>query len=498
MLIVSGGFVLRAIAGTVLFWISFLHAPIARRFQSGDGFWVFALDARMYFDDAVGLAHSGWHSIVFVDKTTLPSPVFIQILSIFVELFGFAVVVGLFLNLFAYLGTCAVIARIGTSQQGSISHAALFALAAISFAPSMVLWALQPLKDTLFLFLAVAFVGACALWQQTRLQADKGWVSLLLLFAMFASLYALSGIRWYFGFLIWAVSLVFFVLTAIVWDRGWKSAVVNIGVALLLSQMTLLGGSGSIPAPLAGILRPRTVVTSVAALPSEVGKILRERRRGFDETSGASTIRMGENLAKYEHRAATPVPSRTPAVKAPPGSPMPKTSTTAVRIETRRPRVIPEQEGASNPIEFVPTTTGGRLVAGLVAVALPRTIAQSTGLIRVGGGQGLWALVEMDTLVFDVALVVAILSVFRGITARRVANPTFWLVTLMTIAVTLPLAYTVNNFGTLFRLREMIYVGLCLLPVIVAAERQRTRIVVDAAAPACELEAADGSVLDRL
>ena len=50
--------------------------------------------------------------------------------------------------------------------------------------------------------------------------------------------------------------------------------------------------------------------------------------------------------------------------------------------------------------------------------------------------------------------------------------PLTWLVLLTTLIIALPLVYSVSNFGTLFRLREMIYLGLLLLPIAAAAETQ--------------------------
>jgi hypothetical protein len=52
-------------------------------------------------------------------------------------------------------------------------------------------------------------------------------------------------------------------------------------------------------------------------------------------------------------------------------------------------------------------------------------------------------------------------------------NPLTWLVLLTMLIVLVPLVYSVSNFGTLFRLREMIYLGLLLIP-FGAAEMRST------------------------
>src|SRR5438132_14288364 len=47
-LIVSGGLLLRALAGQSLFWISWLNLPIARSLHGGEGYWFFAVDSPGY------------------------------------------------------------------------------------------------------------------------------------------------------------------------------------------------------------------------------------------------------------------------------------------------------------------------------------------------------------------------------------------------------------------------------------------------------------------
>ena len=44
--IVVAGFLVRALVGQALFWISYLRLPVARSLQLGDGFWFFAVDGR--------------------------------------------------------------------------------------------------------------------------------------------------------------------------------------------------------------------------------------------------------------------------------------------------------------------------------------------------------------------------------------------------------------------------------------------------------------------
>jgi len=105
------------------------------------------------------------------------------------------------------------------------------------------------------------------------------------------------------------------------------------------------------------------------------------------------------------------------------------------------------------------------MLSGLAATFVPRVIGQALGLFRVGGGRGLWLFAEADTVAFDAVLLFALVYSVR---ARRRITPLFVLVLLVLVATAGPMIYTVNNFGTLFRLREMLYYLAAILPVTLA------------------------------
>ena len=96
---------------------------------------------------------------------------------------------------------------------------------------------------------------------------------------------------------------------------------------------------------------------------------------------------------------------------------------------------------------------------------LPRTVAQRLGILDVRGGRGLWIFVELDTVVFDVVCLFCLVTLAGAARRRELRAPVFWLVFVVTIVVGGLLAYTVSNFGTLFRHREMVLLGLLLLPL---------------------------------
>jgi hypothetical protein len=105
----------------------------------------------------------------------------------------------------------------------------------------------------------------------------------------------------------------------------------------------------------------------------------------------------------------------------------------------------------------------GRFAAGIFAVVLPRFVSEWLGFIHVGGGGGLWPVVEADTLLFDALLMFVIVHAVSAAAAGGLRDPSFWLIVLMTGGITILLAYTISNFGTLLRHRSMILLGLSLL-----------------------------------
>ncbi len=103
---------------------------------------------------------------------------------------------------------------------------------------------------------------------------------------------------------------------------------------------------------------------------------------------------------------------------------------------------------------------------------LPRILAESLGLIRVGGGRGLWFFAEIDTIVFDLVLLYAIVYCARSLRSGRArVTATFVLCVLLFVMTAGPMIYTVNNFGTLFRLRLMVYFLAAILPITLRTER---------------------------
>jgi hypothetical protein len=442
--VVAAGFLVRAVGGQVLFWISWARLPVARRLQLGEGMWFFAIDGANYYRDALAAATHGFGAILALDRTA-QSVMFTQTLASAIWLFGRTSSVGLLLNLACYLGMIAILVR-WAAREPQTRTAAAVAIIGISLSPSALLWSLQPLKDTFFQFLFVAFVAACAAWQRAWMRQDRPAIRLVSGILMIILLPALSAIRWYFGFALLIAGSLFLLLVAI---RSAGRTAVSLAAAavvvFLLSRGLVIGAGPYLPDSVAGVLTPKTAPAAVTKLPESLAVRVEDARSTFDRIGGQTSIKPAATAVSVLPAAKPlPVPVAAVAETPPPAAETPP------------------------PVAAAVTTTSRikRLSTGIAVLTIPRSIGEFLGMFHIGGGRGMLWFTEIDTLVFDVVLLFAAYVLVRYLRASA-RNPLVWLVLLTTLLVALPLAYTVTNFGTLFRLREMIYSGLLLMPVAV-------------------------------
>lgn len=388
--IVALGLIVRLLLGAALFWISYLALPIARPLQFGNGLWVFASDAWSYFALAVDAAGGGLPAIARISREA-PSVTFVQALALAVHLFGAVTSVGLLLNAYSYLGTSLLLLRLQKRERPSMP--ALIALTAMTCSPTMILWALQPLKDTLFLFLIVATTAALASLTTRLRDVDRladlprtlGPIA-----ALAVSICAAVSIRSSVGLVLWAATCFALCLAALTQRRILPIALAII-VSLLLSPLVIFAAGPNVPAG------------------GDVDAI----REGYERTPAASDIREPGN------------PSSAPATRA------------------------------------------QRLRLGVTALLIPRFVAQPLGLLEIGGGRGLWALADADTLFFDAVLIFCLVLFFRRVRRDSRADPLLWQIGLATAVITAAICYVVTNFGTLMRHRDMALAGICLAIVVI-------------------------------
>lgn len=448
------GFITRAIGGLILFWISYLGLPLGSRLQLGNGLWFFALDGSQYMIFANAAAASGLHGIVFITRT-MGSFFYVQVLAAFVLLFGGAACTALLLNLFCYLASCLAIVWWG--RETANEKLAAIAVGAVALSPSGILWALQPLKDSLFLFLVIAFAALAMKWQMTwRPAVERRAVPLIVTAVlMWIVLFGIAGIRWYFAFVTWFACAIFLLLVVFAAARPVLAFLSAVVMTALLSQAVLIGSGDFLSPTIRRVLSWRAPSAMPDLAPTLITQV-EESREGFDRAVGATQIRP-------EHASA---PAGQARVKAggPPRSVAGGTATPARKEADRKVTALtPTRESRLQ-----------RLVAGAAAVLLPRAIAQRLGVIEVGGGRGFWLFAEIDTIAFDLILAVAVIYTLGSI-RRSFRSPVFWHVALMTVLTAVPLIYAVSNFGTLFRHRSMIYVGLVLIPLAVASSSEDGR-----------------------
>lgn len=500
-LIIALGFLIRAFGGEILFWISYLNLPIARSLQLGDGFWFFAVDGPGMLAYTRELIAGGPIALLLIGRE-IPSHAFIQVFTVFAWALGTFASVAILVNCAAFLATCGVILRLGEpGARGELTR--LVALAAMAFGPGTILWSLQLLKDTFFIFLIVAMVACCFSWQELWRAAPDNWrKKAIVAGAMLAVLYMMAGIRWYLAVFFWGAWILFGLLTALAAKRKVAAVVTNALLLVLLGQVVRLGGASDLPQSILRVLDPRPSIAATFR-PTGLTKDLSVRRRGFENTPGGTTIHEGrvlehvyspgEEVAKQQPMSATTNPHSpaTTTTTIPTGRALepvhsgdkeiakqrmsettnPHSTATTATITIPVGRVLEpvhswDQEIAKQPAS---KTTDPHLiaktVAGLTAEFVPRSIGQALGLIRIGGGRGFWLFVELDTLVLDGLLIFSIVVCARRLRTDGRVTPLFVLLLIVFLTTAGPLAYTVNNFGTLFRLRQVIYAILAFLPL---------------------------------
>ncbi|HEX2834616.1 MAG TPA: hypothetical protein VHW00_16510 [Thermoanaerobaculia bacterium] len=530
--LIAGGFLIRAFAAQVLFWISYLELPLGRSLQIGYGLWFYAVDAVKYLGPAVRAANEGLPAIFAVAPSN-PSVIFIRVLALFLWLFGWSVFVGTLLNVTVYLCMSLLIVRWAARYNVSPVVTAI-PLFAIGYLPTWILWALQPLKDAFFCFLIVLFAFAVdrfvAAWK--RPAGERAWSIVGSAFLVIFTFYLLAGVRWYYAAV--ALGTAGIVSLSILFvRRGPRELAVRAGVlfglALLSSQVFVFAGGPYIPKSIAATLQPWKDRGVARAGVSGVVQVVQDSRDNLDRYRSAGTmIKSGRRIADEEKKPAAPATSSAapaPVVKKPPAaattttatplvvttqpavttsSSAPKTTTAAVATKTTVPPVatktpVPAAAKPALPSPAKPTTQTpapaalptfsdeapqeavlpqtpkDRLLTGAAALLLPRWLAVKLELVSIGGGRGLMWFAELDTILFDLVLLAVIAVVVASLRRGAWRDPFVWYLLLVTSVISGAIAYTISNYGTLVRHRGMLMATAVLLAIAVrrcVAERR--------------------------
>ncbi len=471
-MLVAGAVFLRAAAGSVLFWISYLRLPVGRSLQlERRGFWYFATDGLAYFNRALAAASDGPVAIATMSSFN-PSVVYNKVLAVFTWALGPIPSVALLLNVFAFLGIAAIVASWARRAGVGFLGAAIPIIAA-GYSPSWVLWSMQPMKDAFFCFVIVLFAFAVDLWvrawQETPVRPRRVIGAAAL---MTVAIYALAGVRWYYALVALTAAVVPLAAPlfrhAFPISRRAVAGFVAVGLALVMARLIVVSSGPYLPEALREVLQLKVVK------PESVTEVVNGSRRNFDAYTDAGTrIRVGERLQE----SAPPVTPQ-PTTPAPAAT---ATATPPVDVEnpaTPPPSPVPPPPQVVNPVDDdaaqtdVPRTWQTRAITGVTALLLPHSIGEGLGLISLGGGRGFWWFADVDTIFFNVLLFT---SLGLLVAARKTAwrDPFVWYILGVSVAIAGALAYTVSNYGTLFRHRSMILAAIVLLPIAAARSRSR-------------------------
>jgi hypothetical protein len=298
--------------------------------------------------------------------------------------------------------------------------------------PSWILWTFQPLKDTYFLLLIATFFFVTDAWLTRLMRAEWSWPAACgLLAAQVAVIYALAGIRWYSAVLVVGTApLGLLAVIGVAGRRSIRRVVLATATLVILAEAISPGAGPYLPPWIRGLIHPVAgeMLSRVADAPDKISLTLELAHDASVQAKGSTTIRIGGDEGA------------------------------GLGLERE------QADGAA-------TTSGIGLVkrvGGTLAVfTLPRWLATRVADVTVGGGRGLWAFVDLDTVCFDVALIAVAVTILRLRRRGAVTYPTFWHVLSATLLVAILLVFQIANFGTLFRLRSMVMLGIALLPLTV-------------------------------
>ena len=477
--VVAIAIVLRAGLGVALFWISYLHLPIAQSLQVGGGFWQPALDATGYYQLAARAADAG---TLFNGSSA--SPFYVDTLALWMTMVGISPAAGMFLNLCLYAVLVVVIVWLfAPAGDWHRDLPCIVGVGAYSFAPVILFHSTQPLKEELFsVSVAVACLGAFGISGLMNKAALKGrpWAVVIGTIAIAAAMYGGAGIRWYYPFIIWGTLAVVVVVFTV---RGRTTPLPQYLSASLLVLLTAwLGfwaGSGSTYWALA------PDPTAITEFPSRLLTMVQVSRTGFLSSGGGTNI-----VAPLRSDAtAGTVRSKELALAS---------NRLAIRATEQRgekaldvgrgslpasPRPAPPQPALQQPLSTaiasppvsallysraVPVNIGEQLRAlatGLGIVFVPLSVLKTILGIEISGGQGLLSITDIDTIYMDVVMFLglALLWKRRQMVGDRLPFVIFGLT--LSAATALLLGYVVTNYGTLWRMRPLVAIPVWVLAV---------------------------------
>jgi hypothetical protein len=403
--LVAAAILVRAILGVALFAASVFEWPLLPHLQMGGGFWSLAIDARWYFDHSAAAAHQGLQIV----EETAPSPLFLRSLAVFMRAAGVSPAAAILFNLLCFLALVRLVLFFARKPK----HA-LVTLAPFAFAPGLLIFGTQPLKDPFNLALLVLACAGARGWTEGLGAFASGRVTPLLAGAAVTAMavYALGGVRPYLAVFIIIGAGGAGTITAYATAGAVARTRIAAGTAatVLALWIAFAYGAGAYFGYYDGLLK------SLAGKPSAPMTSLEQARSGFVASGGATSF------------ASEPAVSDGGVVTTSPGSRL------------------------------------SRAVVGLAVMFVPITLLKALSLVAVGGGKGLLLVTDIDTIVMDLLTLLCVAVFFRDRSRASVGTAAALLI--VALLTTIAMAYVVTNFGTMFRLRPIALAPLWLLPAL--------------------------------
>jgi len=302
----------RIAMGSALFWTSYLELPIAESLQLGGGFWRPFIDATGNYQSAA-IAATNYQLFSFEDPVA--SPLFVNILAIWMMAVGTSPAAGMFLNLCLYTLLVTLFVKFfAPVNDWRRDLPCLIGVGAYSFSPAVLAHSTQPMKEEFACVLVgICCLGALALTQLLRQHRTNGHAKATFIAAgSFAiAVYGMAGTRWYIAFLIWsAMALVLTVFASRTRTTPLPRYLAESLAVLMVAWVAFGIGAGPyyrtyvpnvsvvVGGSIAGTL------DSIADLPAYLAVKVRLARAGF-VTSGGGTnlvIPLREDSAPGEAR----------------------------------------------------------------------------------------------------------------------------------------------------------------------------------------------------
>jgi hypothetical protein len=434
-LVVGLGIVIRAWAGLGMFLISYLNLPLLASQHAGDGFWLLAPDARVYYNVAATAAYGA------AIPAGSPSPAFLEVFGFWLRATGRVPSSAVLFNLALYVASSVLlISAFRPLTSTAAKRGALITLSALTFSPVLIMLGTQALKDVFSAFLII--VIAVGLTSLVRSESGNllGWRPWCKVAAVAVALFLMAGIRAYYALFLWAAVAVALALRTLTSPRAlmlrWAAFATVMPAVLWLAFMFGAGPYYTFY----GNLVTRTIGASLPVIsPSkaDVAALPPSEATGF-EAAATSVVSFREGFIRTGGATnITPKPST--GAKRDPGEGEPEPSRAA--------RLMRE------------------LGIGLAALLVPISVLKLLGIVEFSGGRGFLFVTDLDTFFVDVALLAVLWMLVTSRRPGRRDAPVMLFALSLGVVSGLLMAYVVTNYGTLFRLRLLATIPLWLVPL---------------------------------